>query len=159
MSRHFGKLIRRRKLSLKDRLEFKNNGESVQATEEEIVDIKENDEIKDEVIHEQKSSEEMSQIDKVSALFNLDEFDDDLDAQQLAKKAFEKEREKFVNKELIKPYEEDIYDQKLVQRPQRETVWGLGGQLLKRNESKNSFSSMKLSMNVHLSNVTRVFQG
>lgn len=77
----------------------------------------------------------VDQHDQVASIMNLDEFEGDLTPQQQAKKHFYLERQKFAKQDLV----DEMYssrDEKLVQRPAREAVWGLGGQLLKRKESE-----------------------
>lgn len=51
-------------------------------------------------------------------------------------KTFDKETKKFVKEELLYPGY-DPHPEKLVQRPQKDVVWGLGGQLMKRKTSNN----------------------
>lgn len=49
---------------------------------------------------------------------------------------FDKETKKFIKEELLYPGY-DPHPEKLVQRPHKDVVWGLGGQLLKRKTSNN----------------------
>ena len=87
---------------------------------------------------------ELTEAEQVQTLFRVDDFEgqeidktsgDELSAEEIAKKNYYKERQNFVKSELLDE-QFDPREQKLVQRPTREAVWGLGGQLLRRKESK-----------------------
>lgn len=56
-------------------------------------------------------------------------------------KAFDKETKKFVKDELLYPGY-DPHPEKLVQRPQKDVVWGLGGQLMKRKTKFFEYGKM-----------------
>jgi len=53
-------------------------------------------------------------------------------------KELDKETKKFIKDELIYPGY-DPHPEKLVQRPYKDVVWGLGGQLLRRRTSIQLF--------------------
>ena len=65
----------------------------------------------------------------------MDNFDDIEDADTLAKKRYYKEQKKFARHLVDSANDEDEPNQKLVQRPKKETLWGLGGELLRRKEN------------------------
>lgn len=78
----------------------------------------------------------LTQAEKVRQLATLQEFDDITDADTLAKKRYIEEQRKF-SKTLMET-EETSKPEKLVQRVKKETLWGLGGELLRRKESMAS---------------------
>lgn len=75
----------------------------------------------------------MTQAEKVKQLASLQDFDDLEDADTQAKKRYYEEQKKF-SKKLMET-EETTKPEKLVQRVKKETLWGLGGELLRRKES------------------------
>lgn len=75
----------------------------------------------------------MTQAEKVKQLASLQDFDDIADADTQAKKRYYEEQRKF-SKKLMET-EENSKPEKLVQRVKKETLWGLGGELLRRKES------------------------
>jgi len=129
--------IPRSKISLKDRLRMKS--------EKPAESFNKHQQTQTEELQGEEAEIELNQLDKVRSIFGADTIEEGLSANEIAKRNFIKERERFAQKELLKNYDEDYMDRKLIQRPQRETVWGLGGQLLKRNESKLVFYARSIS--------------
>jgi hypothetical protein len=90
-----------------------------------------------------KLSVKLTQAEKVRQLARMEEFDDLEDADTQAKKRYYEEQRKFARK--LMDTEETQKPEKLVQRQKKETLWGLGGELLRRKESKMSLNQTSLS--------------
>lgn len=75
----------------------------------------------------------MTQAEKVKQLASLQDFDEIEDADTAAKQRYFEEQRKFTKK--LMETDESSKPEKLVQRVKKETLWGLGGELLRRKES------------------------
>lgn len=83
-----------------------------------------------------QASIKLAQRQKVKLLATMSNVEDlEADADTLARKRYYEEQRKFA-RDLKKSAEETEESGKLVQRPKKETVWGLGGELLRRKESR-----------------------
>ena len=83
-----------------------------------------------------QASIKLAQRQKVKLLATMSNVEDlEADADTLARKRYYEEQRKFA-RDLKKSAEENEESGKLVQRPKKETVWGLGGELLRRKESR-----------------------
>lgn len=89
-------------------------------------------------------SVKMTQAEKVRQLATMEEFDDLEDADTQAKKRYYEEQRKF-SKKLMET-EETQKPEKLVQRQKKETLWGLGGELLRRKDSNLELSKTSSSL-------------
>lgn len=79
----------------------------------------------------------LTQAQKVQQLSKMHQFEDLEDADTQAKKRYYLQQKKFAS-ELIEKSEDEQPAAKLVQRQKKETLWGLGGELLRRKESSNN---------------------
>jgi len=76
----------------------------------------------------------LTQSDKIRELSRMSSFSELEDADTQARTRYMQEQRRF-SKELTQT-EENSHPDKLVQRMKKETLWGLGGELLRRKESR-----------------------
>jgi len=78
----------------------------------------------------------LTQAQKVQQLAKMHSFEELEDADSQAKKRYYLQQKKFA-RDLVEKSEDERAPEKLVQRQKKETLWGLGGELLRRKESRN----------------------
>lgn len=76
----------------------------------------------------------LTQSQKVEQLAKMHRFEELEDADSQAKKRYYLQQKKFAH-DLVEKSEDERPPEKLVQRQKKDTLWGLGGELLRRKES------------------------
>ena len=77
----------------------------------------------------------LTQMEKVKQLSKMVDINDVDDADTQAKRRYYIQQKKFSQDLIEKDEDYDDMNKKLVQRPKKETLWGLGGELLRRKEN------------------------